>query len=109
MPLPFPKRTQPLFLALLVLCCLVGCSLVDSNEKPDEPLFQPGEYGGDPLPDAEELYNVQVSPDGEQIALIRSVTHVISSGSLTEMAPIHGSSASTRRASIGLLREHIWP
>jgi hypothetical protein len=39
-----------------------------------ETYFQPGEYGGEPLPDTEHLLWISPSPDGERIALIRRRT-----------------------------------
>jgi hypothetical protein len=52
-----------------------GCSLTDENvPPPTEPRFAPGEYGGDPLPGTEALYNLAPSPSGDRIALIRERT-----------------------------------
>jgi Tol biopolymer transport system component len=44
----------------------------DPEEK--ETYFQPGEYGGEPLPGSERLFWISPSPDGEKIALIRERT-----------------------------------
>ncbi len=44
----------------------------DPDEK--ETYFQPGEYGGEPLPGTEHLLWISPSPDGEKIALIRRRT-----------------------------------
>lgn len=52
-----------------------GCEQpTDPPDKKEEPYFKPGEYGGEPLEDTEHLYNLQLSPDGSKIALIRSRT-----------------------------------
>jgi len=44
----------------------------DPDEK--ETYFQPGEYGGEPLPGSEHLLWISPSPDGEKIAVIRRQT-----------------------------------
>jgi len=59
-----------LFTALLVACE----QTVEPPPAEEEPLFKPGEYGGDPLEGTEHLYNFQLSPDGSRMALIRSRT-----------------------------------
>ena len=71
---PMWKLSIPFFLASLLL--VPACSLTGGEDPPPEPepLFAPGDYGGDPLPGTEELYNVRLSPDGSQVALIRSFT-----------------------------------
>lgn len=52
-----------------------GCEQPSQPPLPEEELyFQPGEYGGDPLEGTEHLYNLQLSPDGTKMALIRSHT-----------------------------------
>ncbi len=54
---------------------VLGCSLISPDDPPpEEPLFAPGEYGGEPLSGTEALYNLRPSPDGERIALIRERT-----------------------------------
>ncbi len=49
-----------------------GCSATDMS--PEEPLFQPGDYGGAALPGTEHLYQLTPSPDGSRIALVRRQT-----------------------------------
>ena len=62
-------------LALAGITLLAGCSAVEEDPEPEpEPRFGPGEYGGDPIEGTEELYNLNVSPDGERVALIRART-----------------------------------
>lgn len=65
----------------ILLLVLMFTSAISSCEQPTkpppdetEPYFKPGEYGGDPLEGTEHLYNMQLSPDGSKIALIRSRT-----------------------------------
>ncbi len=57
----------------VVLTGLAGGCEQPSEPPPreEEPYFKPGEYGGDPM---EHLYNLQLSPDGSRIALIRAYT-----------------------------------
>ncbi|MEM1043920.1 MAG: hypothetical protein AAGI91_14995 [Bacteroidota bacterium] len=55
-----------------ILVILAGCSVADV--VPEEPLFQPGEYGGTALPGTEHLYQLTPSPDGTRIALVRRQT-----------------------------------
>lgn len=62
------------FLLLSALLILSACSLIGGEDDPPEPLFEPGEYGGEPLPGTEALYNLKLSPDGSQVALIREKT-----------------------------------
>jgi len=63
-----------LFTALCLLL-LTGCNLLNDEMDPEsEPLFAPGEYGGDPLPGTEEFQNVRISPDGERVAFVRRRT-----------------------------------
>lgn len=52
-----------------------GCEQPSQPPPPEEePYFQPGEYGGDPLEGTEHLYNLQLNPDGNKIALLRAYT-----------------------------------
>ena len=53
------------------LLWLPACSSLDGEADTPEPLFRPGDYGGDLLPGAEEFWNVRLSPDGTRIALVR--------------------------------------
>ncbi|NBB72416.1 MAG: hypothetical protein GVY35_01915 [Bacteroidetes bacterium] len=58
-----------------LLLTAAACSLGGGDPPPEEePRFQPGEYGGDPLPGTEHLFNVRPSPSGDRIALIRERT-----------------------------------
>jgi Tol biopolymer transport system component len=59
---------------LLITGLAGGCEQPTEPPEPEEPYFKPGQYGGDPLEDTEHLYNLQLSPDGSKIALIRSRT-----------------------------------
>ena len=47
---------------------LAACSLFEPEKKTRF------DYGGDPLPGTENLYNLRLSPDGEWVALIRAYT-----------------------------------
>ena len=67
-----------LWLSCLLL--LAGCASVDEPPRPDEPSFKPGDYGGNSLPDKEDLFSLQISPDGQRVALMRARTP----GSLTD-------------------------
>jgi Tol biopolymer transport system component len=66
------------FLASTVLTALLiaaACSTpTEPPETPPEPTFQPGEYGGDPLPSTEHITIVEPSPSGDRFALIRRRT-----------------------------------
>lgn len=42
--------------------------------EPDEPHFQPGEYGGTPMPGTEYFLQVRPSPGGDRVAIIREFT-----------------------------------
>lgn len=66
---------KTLFSLLLVFITIIG-SCEQPTEPPDEdqPYFKPNEYGGTALAETEHLYNIQSSPDGTKIALIRSRT-----------------------------------
>lgn len=57
---------------LIIALTLAACSLTD--EEPEGPRFEPGEYGGEPLANTEALFNVRPSPDGSRVALIREYT-----------------------------------
>ncbi len=59
---------------LSVVLALSGCSLTGGEDPTPEPFFKPGEYGGDPLPGTEDLFNLRLSPDGRRVALIRRQT-----------------------------------
>ena len=48
-----------------------GCDVADNPDQ-EAPYFKPGEYGGSPIDSTEHLYNLELSPDGRKIALIRS-------------------------------------
>ena len=62
-----------LSVALASVWLLAACSQLGTEEPAplEEPRFQPGEYGGDPLPGTEALFNLVSSPSGDRIALIR--------------------------------------
>jgi len=69
------------YLAFLVILMAASISCTTSIEDPptDDPdeketYFQPGEYGGEPLPGTEHLLWISPSPDGEKIAVIRRQT-----------------------------------
>lgn len=64
-------RITYIFTVFLLLC---NCGTPSQPPTEEEPYFKPGEYGGDPLKGTEHLYNMQLSPDGSKIALIRSRT-----------------------------------
>ncbi|WP_022836487.1 TolB-like translocation protein [Salisaeta longa] len=53
-----------------------ACSVPTEPPPPEreEPIFAQGEYGGQPLPGTENLYNLMPSPSGDRIALIRERT-----------------------------------
>jgi len=51
-----------------------GCGEAPEPPRKDEPYFKPGEYGGEPMDSTEHLYNLQLSPDGQQMAFIRAYT-----------------------------------
>jgi len=58
-----------------LLLTAAACSFGEGDPPPpEELLFAPGEYGGDPLPSAEVLFNLVPSPSGDRIALIRERT-----------------------------------
>jgi Tol biopolymer transport system component len=59
---------------LTALLMAPACSMFTEPPEEDEPIFAPGEYGGDPLPGTEHLYNVVPSPTGDRFALIRAQT-----------------------------------
>jgi len=64
-----------LFFTMGVNSCTTGIEdppVDDPDEK--ETYFQPGEYGGDPLPSTEHFFWISPSPDGERIVLIRQRT-----------------------------------
>lgn len=70
-----PTQFSTILAMLIFITGLAGgCEQPTEPPKEEEPYFAPGEYGGDPLPDTEHLYNMQLSPDGSKIALIRSRT-----------------------------------
>jgi Tol biopolymer transport system component len=57
------------------LTLVAGCSSpVSPPEETDEPLFGPGDYGGDALPGTEYLTQLTPSPDGSRFALVRQRT-----------------------------------
>ncbi len=63
-----------------LLLTATACSLGGGDPPPpEEPLVAPGEYGGDPLPGTEVLFNLAPSPSGDRIALIRERTPGVSS------------------------------
>jgi len=69
------------YLAIPVILMTAAISCTTSIEDPpvDDPdeketYFQPGEYGGEPLPGTEHLLWISPSPDGEKIAVIRRQT-----------------------------------
>ena len=53
---------------------LAACSSPVAPPETEEPLFGPGDYGGDPLPGTEYLTQLTPSPDGSRIALVRQRT-----------------------------------
>lgn len=60
---------------LIAITFLFSCCTTSVEKPPEEePYFKPNEYGGTPLAETEHLYNIQSSPDGSKIALIRSRT-----------------------------------
>ena len=64
-----------LFFSMGLNSCSTGIEdppVDDPDEK--ETYFQPGEYGGEPLPGTEHLLWISPSPDGEKVALIRRRT-----------------------------------
>ncbi len=71
---------QPTFAPALAACLVSAllltsaCDAFRQKDTAPEPYFKPGEYGGDPLPGTEHLYNVRLSPDGQKVAFIRSFT-----------------------------------
>jgi hypothetical protein len=72
-----PRALRPLFAATVIATLLLGpaCSMfTEPPSEGQEPTFAPGEYGGDPLPGTEHLYNVMPSPSGDRYALIRART-----------------------------------
>lgn len=59
----------------LLATLLVALSCTGPTEPPtDEPTFEPGEYGGDPLPGTEHITIVEPSPSEDRFALIRRRT-----------------------------------
>ncbi len=61
------------YLLLPFLLLIAGCSSPVAPPM-EEPLFGPGDYGGDPLPGTEYLTQLTPSPDGSRIALVRHRT-----------------------------------
>ena len=69
------RSVRAIFIVLASVWLLAACSLGGGDPPPSEELtFAPGEYGGDPLPGTEHLFNVRPSPSGDRIALIRERT-----------------------------------
>jgi len=61
--------------AIAILLMAPACSMfTEPPPEEDEATFAPGEYGGEPLPETEHLYNVVPSPGGDFYALIRAQT-----------------------------------
>lgn len=56
--------------ALATLWMAAACS-TPTEPKREEPTFEPGKYGGEPLPGTEHLSNVKPSPGGDRFALVR--------------------------------------
>ena len=48
--------------------------MLSESPENDEPIFAPGEYGGDPMQGTEHLSNVKPSPRGDRYALVRKRT-----------------------------------
>jgi len=69
------SRPLSTFGLALLATFLVALACTGPTEPPtDEPTFEPGEYGGDPLPGTEHLSNVKPSPSGDRFALVRKRT-----------------------------------
>ncbi len=68
-------RLLPSLLCFITVPLLVaGCSSPVAPPPEEEPLFAPGDYGGDALPGTEHLTQFAPSPDGSRIALVRQRT-----------------------------------
>ncbi len=77
-PLPPAARAHAaalfaLLLATAAALLLPACSASDPADTVP-PLFAPGEYGGDPLPGTEHIFNVTFSPGGQRVAFVRQRT-----------------------------------
>ena len=69
-----PRLLSTFGLALLATF-LVALACTGPTEPPTkEPIFDSGEYGGDPLPNTEHIPELFPSPNGDQVALIRERT-----------------------------------
>jgi len=89
----------PVFASTVVGAVVIAAACSTPTEpKKEEPTFEEGAYGGDPLTGTEHLSNVKPSPSGDRYALVRKRTPVqpsnraTSSGLWIEMAAIHASS-----------------
>jgi len=97
---------------LVTLLIAAACSIPTEpppKEKPPEPTFQPGEYGGEPLPGTENLFNLVPSPDGERIALIRERTPGTPSDPRKQLWIVNRDGSNPRLISVNTLRAEWHP
>ena len=101
------SRPDLLASALFTLAALLipaACSTpTEPPETPPEPTFQPGEYGGDPLPGTEHLSNIKPSPSGDRFALVRKRTPGISSDPRNQLWVVDQDGTNPRLIGVNIL------